>query len=115
MLTPCACSADLELQAPSDAITAVAFHPTDPERLLASSWDGVGVIAYEERGRERAVDRSLMLLVLQTIHLYTSTSSADPSTIKIFQPSRAPAFDICWGASGSNKIYSGGLDRNVIE
>lgn len=43
MLMPAAClPADLELQAPSDAITAVAFHPTDPERLLASSWDGVG-------------------------------------------------------------------------
>lgn len=32
---------DIELPAPSDAITAVVFHPTDPERLLCSAWDGV--------------------------------------------------------------------------
>lgn len=37
-IAPCT---DIELQAPGDAITAVAFHPSDPERLLASAWDGV--------------------------------------------------------------------------
>lgn len=35
--------ADIELQAPADAITAVAFHPTDPEKLLCSAWDGVSL------------------------------------------------------------------------
>lgn len=32
---------DVELQAPGDAITGLAFHPNDPDRLLCSSWDAV--------------------------------------------------------------------------
>lgn len=38
-------SADVELQAPEDAITSLAFHPSDPNRLLVSSWDAVRAIS----------------------------------------------------------------------
>ena len=40
--------ADVELQAPEDAITSLAFHPSDPNRLLVSSWDAVRAILTPE-------------------------------------------------------------------
>ncbi|KAF7845768.1 hypothetical protein BT93_L0718 [Corymbia citriodora subsp. variegata] len=80
-------TADVELQGPSDAITALSFHPSDPDRLLASSWDA-------------------------SIRLYNASS---PSDVKTYTPSRAPVFDVTWGANDSSKVYSGGLDRSVIE
>lgn len=51
----------------------------------------------------------------QSVRLHTTTLNSDPSNVKTFTPSRAPAFDVCWGASTSSKVYSGGLDRNVVE
>ena len=33
--------AEIELQPPSDAITAVCFHSKDNDKLLVSAWDSV--------------------------------------------------------------------------
>jgi len=78
---------DIELAAPNDAITGIAFHPTDPNRLLSASWDA-------------------------SVRLY---NCADPGDVKNYIPSRAPVFDVTWGPASSSKIYSGGLDRSVVE
>jgi len=47
----------------------------------------------------------------QSIKVY---SCADPASVKAYNPSRAPVFDITWGQGGA-KLYSGGLDRSVVE
>ena len=58
----------------------------------------------------------LMLVCLahsaQSIGLYDCSAA---SRLRNYTPSRAPVFDVAWGPASSTKIYSGGLDRSVIE
>ncbi|KAI1386679.1 mitotic checkpoint protein BUB3 [Hypoxylon trugodes] len=77
-------------QPPNDAISALAFAPDAPSRLLVSSWD-------------------------KNIYLYdTLQNSGDGSHGVLLQTyeNRAPVMDVCFGADG-NEAFSAGMDWQV--
>ncbi|KAI2621264.1 mitotic checkpoint protein BUB3 [Hypoxylon sp. NC1633] len=77
-------------QPPNDAISALAFAPDSPSRLLAASWDK-NVYLYETLGN--------------------SDDGSHGSLLRTFEH-RAPVMDVCFGADG-NEAFSAGLDWQV--
>ncbi|KAI0111460.1 mitotic checkpoint protein BUB3 [Daldinia grandis] len=77
-------------QPPNDAISALAFSPDSPSRLLASSWD-------------------------KNIYLYDTLQSSDDGShgtlLRTFE-NRAPVLDVCYGRDG-NEAFSAGMDWQV--
>ncbi|KAI1660899.1 mitotic checkpoint protein BUB3 [Daldinia decipiens] len=77
-------------QPPNDAISALAFSPDSPSRLLASSWD-------------------------KNIYLYDTLQSGDDGShgalLRTFE-NRAPVLDVCFGRGG-NEAFSAGMDWQV--
>ncbi|ROT39420.1 mitotic checkpoint protein BUB3 [Sodiomyces alkalinus F11] len=76
-------------QPPSDSVTAVAYAPQSPTRLLASSWD-------------------------KHVYLYDThngSEDAQGTLLNTFQH-RAPVLDVCFGAT-DNVAYSACLDWQV--
>ncbi len=76
-------------QPPNDAISALAFAPGSPTRLLASSWDK-HVYLYDTQGESEAGHGSL---------------------IRTFEHG-APVMDVCFGAD-DNEAFSAGMDWQV--
>lgn len=74
-------------QPPTDAISAIAFAPQSPTRLLVASWDR-NVYQYDLAGGENAAKR-----------------------VASFEH-RAPVLDVCFGA-GDDEAFSGGADWQV--
>ncbi|KAI1807221.1 mitotic checkpoint protein BUB3 [Daldinia bambusicola] len=77
-------------QPPNDAISALAFSPDSPSRLLASSWD-------------------------KNIYLYDTLQNSEEGThgtlLRTFEH-RAPVLDVCYGKDGS-EAFSAGMDWQV--
>ncbi|KAI8958697.1 mitotic checkpoint protein BUB3 [Daldinia sp. FL1419] len=77
-------------QPPNDAISALAFSPDSPSRLLASAWD-------------------------KKVYLYdTLQNNEDGSHGALLQTfgHRAPVLDVCFGKDG-NEAFSAGMDWQV--
>ncbi|KAI0098110.1 mitotic checkpoint protein BUB3 [Hypoxylon sp. NC0597] len=77
-------------QPPNDAISALAFAPDSPSRLLASSWD-------------------------KNIYLYDTLQNSDENshgTLLQTYEHRAPVMDVCFGKDGS-EAFSAGMDWQV--
>ncbi|KAI1470355.1 mitotic checkpoint protein BUB3 [Daldinia caldariorum] len=77
-------------QPPNDAISALAFSPDSPSRLLASSWDK-NVYLYDT--------------------LRNSEEGAHGTLLRTFEH-RAPVLDVCFGRDG-NEAFSAGMDWQV--
>ncbi|KAI1416912.1 mitotic checkpoint protein BUB3 [Hypoxylon sp. FL1857] len=77
-------------QPPNDAISALAFAPDSPSRLLVSSWD-------------------------KNIYLYDTLQNSDENshgTLLRTYEHRAPVMDVCFGKDGS-EAFSAGMDWQV--
>ncbi|OTA94298.1 hypothetical protein M434DRAFT_394847 [Hypoxylon sp. CO27-5] len=77
-------------QPPNDAISALAFSPDSPSRLLASSWD-------------------------KNIYLYDTLQNSDENshgTLLRTYEHHAPVMDVCFGKDG-NEAFSAGMDWQV--
>ncbi|KAI1208384.1 mitotic checkpoint protein BUB3 [Annulohypoxylon truncatum] len=79
-------------QPPNDAISALAFAPDSPSRLLAASWD-------------------------KNIYLYDTLQSSDDDenshgTLLRTYEHRAPVMDVCFGRD-SSEAFSAGMDWQV--
>ncbi|KAI9789958.1 MAG: hypothetical protein M1833_002125 [Piccolia ochrophora] len=80
-------SSQFELSSPpSDAVSAVAFSPTSPTRLLVSSWD-------------------------KNVYLYDTHAQPGGALLQTFEH-RAPVLDVCFGAN-DNEAFTAGLDWDV--
>ena len=82
-------------QPPNDAISALAFAPNSPTRLLASSWDK-NVYLYETHaaGGNGAEGEARQGSLVQTFE------------------HRAPVMDVCFGAD-DGEAFSAGMDWHV--
>ncbi|OTB06517.1 hypothetical protein M426DRAFT_318920 [Hypoxylon sp. CI-4A] len=77
-------------QPPNDAISALAFAPDSPSRLLAASWD-------------------------KSIYLYDTLQNPDENshgTLLRTYENRAPVLDVCYGKDGG-EAFSAGMDWQV--
>ncbi|KAI1007919.1 hypothetical protein K3495_g296 [Podosphaera aphanis] len=72
---------------PSDAVSALAFAPASPSRLLVASWD-------------------------KHVYLYDTADADTRGTLISKHEHRAPVLDVCFGAT-DDVAYSGGLDWQV--
>ncbi|KAI1346538.1 WD40-repeat-containing domain protein [Xylaria sp. FL0043] len=87
-------AAQFELaQPPNDAISALAFAPESPSRLLASSWDK-NVYLYDTQAGD-------------------ATEGQHGSLIRTIEH-QAPVLDVCFGAN-DDEAFSAGLDWQVLK
>lgn len=74
-------------QPPSDAVSALAFAPDNPNRLLVSSWD-------------------------KNVYLYEIANGAEEANLVRTFEHRAPVLDVCFGAN-QDEAFTAGMDRQV--
>lgn len=72
---------------PADAVSAVAFAPTDSSKLLVSSWD-------------------------KNVYCYKIASGASEGTLTNTYAHRAPVLDACFGAN-DNEAFTACMDWTV--
>ncbi len=72
---------------PGDAVSAVAFAPVSPTKLLVASWD-------------------------KKVYSYDVSGGADENSLSNTYEFRAPVLDVCFGAD-DNEAFTGTVDWGV--
>lgn len=72
---------------PGDAVSAVAFAPSDSSKLLVSSWD-------------------------KKVYSYNVASGGSEGSLTNTYEHRAPVLDVCFGAN-DNEAFTAGMDWTV--